>query len=167
MDAVKFKETFVPLTDSLYRIARNLLDSEENAHDAVQDTFVRLWNMRDSLDTVLNHKAYAFVLVRNICLDMLRKESIRQSEQIEEQYDLSDDEPSPDKALIQKEQITLLMKAMGQLPEKQQLVLKLRIMEEMDYKDIATETGLTEGNLRVLLTMARKNLKKILENGTY
>ena len=50
-------ETFKSLSDGLYRVAYYILESEPDAEDAVQDLFIKLWNSREQLDTVLNLKA--------------------------------------------------------------------------------------------------------------
>ena len=58
-------------------------------------------------------------------------------------------------------------KAIGKLPDNQQKVLRMRVFENMEYDEIASATGLSEGSLRVLLSAARKTLRKTLENERY
>ena len=59
-------ETFKSLSDGLYRVAYYILESENDAQDAVQDLFVKLWGNRDQLDTVLNFKASCTTLMKNL-----------------------------------------------------------------------------------------------------
>ena len=53
---------------------------------------------------------------------------------------------------------------MARLPDNQRKVLQMRVFGDMEYADIATATGLTEGSLRVMLSAARKTLRKLLDN---
>ncbi len=90
-------ETFKALSDGLYRVAYYILESQTDAEDAVQDLFVKLWGNRDQLDTVLNFKAYCTTLMKNLCIDRLRKEQkvqamepgpdIAESRRVDEDYD--------------------------------------------------------------------------------
>ena len=66
--------------------------------------------------------------------------------------------------LAARETIKAVEKAMERLPENQRKVLELRVFEGMEYEDIASATGLAEGSLRVMLSAARKTLKKLLDN---
>ena len=59
-------ETFKSLSDGLYRVAYYILESQTDAEDAVQDLFIKLWNSREQLDTVLNFKAYCTNLMKNL-----------------------------------------------------------------------------------------------------
>ena len=72
-------EAYKSLSDGLYRVAYYILESQTDAEDAVQDLFIKLWNSRDQLDTVLNMKAYCTTLMKNLCIDKLRKEQRVQS----------------------------------------------------------------------------------------
>ena len=72
MEYRDFCETFMPLSDDLYKVAYCLLESESDAMDALQDLFLKLWEKRDSLDGIKNPKGYCITLLKNLCLDRLR-----------------------------------------------------------------------------------------------
>ena len=59
-----FSRTFLPLQESLYRVAYHLLRSEQAAEDAVQELYLKLWRGRESLGIVNNPKAYCIWLRR-------------------------------------------------------------------------------------------------------
>lgn len=149
-------ETFKSLSDGLYRVAYYILESETDAQDAVQDLFVKLWGNRDQLDTVLNFKAYCTTLMKNLCIDRLRKEQrvqgieagtdIIESRRVDEDYDA-------------REKLERVLAAIERLPERQRDVMKMYVLEEMSYDEIAQKTGMTNLTLRVLLSNARKTLR--------
>ena len=72
MNSEEFKSIWLPLSGRFYRVAFYILESQEDAEDAVQDLFSRLWKMRDSLGSVKNPVAFGITVIRNICLDKLR-----------------------------------------------------------------------------------------------
>ena len=72
MTAQEFKELFFPYKLKLYRLAFSLMGQSEDAEDAVQETYVRLWSLKDELAQIANREAYSITLVKNISLDMLR-----------------------------------------------------------------------------------------------
>lgn len=68
-----FSRTFLPLQESLYKVAYHLLRSEQAAEDAVQELYLKLWRGRESLGIVNNPKAYCITVLRNLCLDIIRR----------------------------------------------------------------------------------------------
>lgn len=149
-------ESFKSLSDGLYRVAYYMLESQADAEDAVQDLFIKLWGNREQLDTVLNFKAYCTSLMKNLCIDRLRKESkvqgmepgpdIAESRLVDEDYDA-------------REKLERVMAAIERLPGRQRDVMKMYVLEEMSYDEIAERTGMSNLTLRVLLSNARKSLR--------
>lgn len=159
MTARQFSDIYTPLSDSLYRVAYYLLESQDDAEDAVQDLYVKLWNSRDTLDAVHNPGAYCITLMRNLCIDRIRKASRRPNAELKD--DVSTDECADD-SLIYKEQLDRIRKAMEKLPKSQRTVLEMKTMQGLSYEEIQEKTGLGYTSLRVLLSNARKAIKRQL-----
>ena len=155
MTDARFHTVWIPLQERFYRVAFYLLEDRADALDAVQDLYVKLWKMRDSLDLVENPGAYGALLVRNLCIDRIRR--ARPSEPLED--DLPG-KPPPDEALMLRETLGALFQAMENLPESQRKILKMHLLQGMTYDEIATATGLTPLNIRVQVSLARKKLKR-------
>ena len=150
-----FHTVWVPLQDRFYRVAYYLLEDRADALDAVQDLYVKLWERRDSLDLVRNPGAYGTLLIRNLCIDRIRRNRPGEA--------LTDDlpgKPPPDEDLILRESLGNLFRAMDQLPESQRNLLNLHLLQGLSYEEIARETGLTPLNIRVQVSLARKKLKR-------
>lgn len=163
MDRNRFCAVWIPLGGRFYRVAYYMLESEESAQDVVQDLYVRLWNARDRLDNVLNPAAYGVALLRNLCLDRIRHAAVARTEPLRSASLAADPEPPPDGLLFSREALNQLNVFIEQLPEKQRTVLKMRIYEGMEYEEISARTGWSGIHLRVLLSTARRNLRKQME----
>lgn len=159
MTARQFSDIYTPLSDSLYRVAYYLLESQADAEDAVQDLYIKLWNSRDTLDAVHNPGAYCITLMRNLCIDRIRKASRRVTAELK--GDVSADVCADD-SLIYKEQLGRIRKAMEKLPKSQRTVLEMKTMQGLSYEEIQEKTGLGYTSLRVLLSNARKAIKRQL-----
>lgn len=157
MSPQKLTETFKSMSDGLYRVAFYILESQPDAQDVVQDLFIKLWNTRDELDKVLNLKAYCTTLIKNMCIDRIRKESKEQSIGIEADIPES---RTVDGDLIAKDKLNRVMAAIERLPKGQRNVVKMYVLEEMSYDEISEITGMSNLTLRVLLSNARKTLRK-------
>lgn len=68
----------------------------------------------------------------------------------------------PDKQLSEKDYLNRLIAEIDKLPKKQAEVLKMRALEGLEYEKISRRTGLSQVNIRVLISIARKTLKKNL-----
>ena len=112
MSPQKLTETFKSMSDGLYRVAFYILESQPDAQDVVQDLFIKLWNTRDELDKVLNLKAYCTTLIKNLCIDRIRKASKEQI--IEPQTDISESRTIDDD-LIAKDKLGRVMAAIERL----------------------------------------------------
>ncbi|MBR0052907.1 MAG: sigma-70 family RNA polymerase sigma factor [Bacteroidales bacterium] len=155
MTDARFHTVWIPLQERFYRVAFYLLEDRADALDAVQDLYVKLWKMRDTLDLVRNPGAYGALLVRNLCIDRIRRRSPRE----EFPDDLAGKDP-PDEQLVAKETLGAVMQAMERLPDSQRKLMKLHLLRGLSYDEIAAETGLSPLNIRVQVSLARKKLKQ-------
>ena len=152
-----FNNIWIPLADRFYRVAYYLLESEEDAEDALQELYLKLWAARSGLSAVQNPSAYGISMLKNICIDRIRKRMVRKAEPLEKvsHPEDADQESRTD----MKDTLRYLLLEMEKLPQKQRTVLRMKAVEGLGYEDIARRTGLSEVYIRVLVTMARKTLK--------
>ena len=166
MNSEEFKSIWLPLSGRFYRVAFYILESQEDAEDAVQDLFSRLWKMRDSLGSVKNPVAFGITVIRNICLDKIRsKQANRTIKPAPEVFEsVSDPEADLNTRLIGKQNLEKIRSCMARLPDKQREVLESRVFKGLSFQEIANRTGMSEVNVRVKLSNARKNLKRMIEH---
>lgn len=160
MDAWKYKQLILPLTDSLFRFARSILQDDEQAKDAVQDISLKLWEKRTALDEVENLKAFAMKSIRNLCLDEIRK----RRNNIEPDTELKSDLPEPYQVIEQTDMSLRIKKMIAKLPEQQRTVIQLRDVEGFEIDEIAKTTGLTANAVTVNLSRARQKIREQILN---
>ena len=152
----QFHKEYLSLAETLYRIAFYMLESETKAEDAVQEVFLKLWDTRDSLDGVRSPKAYSITLLKNLCLDRIRRaRHLCFPDQLPEQ-------PAPhlqDDEMDERMRLDKVLKAIKALPDRQREILLLRTVEGLSYEEIAERTGMNPLTLRVLLSRARTTIK--------
>ena len=159
---------------ALLRAARRFLRSEEDARDAVQDTFVSAFK---SIGTFQENSQLATWLHRiliNSCLMKLRTQKRRPEEDIETylprfQDDGHQVEPSVPwaetaESILQRKQTRDLVRAsIDSLPETYRVVLLLRDIEEMTTEETAKLLGITANAVKVRLHRARQALRTLLD----
>ena len=166
MDLSGFIQTWLPLSGRFYKVACYILESGPAAEDAVQDLYLRLWNNRDRLSDILNPAAYGISVLKNLCLDRIRHDAALRTEPLDAPSGLAlaGPDPPPDRALSDRQTLQKLRQLIRELPEKQRKVLEMRIFEGLEYEEITARTGLSGIHLRVLLSQARKTLRKQMED---
>lgn len=153
----QFKREYLPLQPAMQRVAERLLGNEDEAADAVQDCFVKLWNDREQLRRVVNREAWCVQLVKNRCLDLLRRR--RPTVSVEECDALLADSPS---AADIAERYRAAVDLMQRLPERQREAVRMRHFDDLPTADIARRLDTSEGNVYVLLSRAYNSLKQML-----
>ena len=157
-----FNSVWVPLQERFYRVAYHILEDRAEAEDTVQDLYLKLWEMGGLLDYVKTPPAYGILLTRNLCIDRIRR---RRLTEVPDEG-LPGDGP-PDEGLISRELYEEVLAAIAQLPPGQGRVLRKRIFEGKSNSAIAAESGLSELNVRVQISLARKRISKILKESRY
>ena len=152
-----FSEIWIPLSDRFYRVAYYLLESEADAEDAVQELYLKLWAARSSLEGIQNPAAYGILLLKNICIDRIRKRTVRKAEPLDN-VPMPEDAGAEDREEM-KDTLRHLMLEMEKLPEKQLEVLRMKTIEGLEYEEISRRTGISQVYVRVLIAMARKTLR--------
>ena len=156
MNQETFKTSVFVHKDKLYRFARRILISDDEAFDVVQEILMKLWEKRDSLIEVNSIEAYAMRMVNYECINRLRKFDVRENYKNTTQINLSiQEDPQEIKPII--------LNLINQLPEKQRKVMHLKDVEELEIKEIAEILEMEENAIRVNLMRARQKVREQLE----
>ena len=113
--------------------------------------------MGDALDGIKNPKAYCITLIRNICLDRVRGASM--SRKASGMPDMASEEEAVDERMSGRQRIEAIKAKMEQLPEKERMVLRMKVFEDLSYEEIQERTGIGYLSLRVLLSNARRKVR--------
>lgn len=157
MEIHEFIHSVERLRGDLLRQARRLLDSEDDAEDAVQETLMKLWIMKERILTADKMRNMATVVCRNVSLNILR--DARQSVPIET-AEVITLQGNPQVLLEEQESRQRLKRSIEKLTDKQRAILRMRNVENMTYADIAKIIGSSESSVRGMISKARLALLK-------
>ena len=161
MDSSAFKRLLLPHYRQMYVTAMTILRNSDDASDAVQEAFTRLWEKRDDLPNIDNPEAYCITTIRRICIDRLRRTPYPINNLTEDTMLISDDS---DEQADNRESIQLVTLLMSKLPEQQRQVLQLRAFNDCSFEEIESITGLTGVNVRTLLSRARRRMRELFNS---
>ena len=160
MTAKEFNTTVVPMNGKLYRYAFRFLEDSDEAQDAVQEVFVKLWKMRDQMKDVRNMEAFAVRITRNYCLDQIKTKHTVSLDVNDYFKDRISDMSDPQEILEKSDTMKELGRIVQELPEPQRSVLRMRDIEGYSNEEVGEKLGLTPGNVRVVLSRARKKIRE-------
>lgn len=157
MEIHEFIHSVERLRGDLLRQARRLLDSEDDAEDAVQETLMKLWIMKERILNADKMRNMATVVCKNVSLNMLR--DVRQPVPIET-VEVITMQGNPQVLLEERESQQKLKHSIETLSDKQRAILRMRNVENMSYADIAKIIGTSESSVRGMISKARLALLK-------
>lgn len=161
MEELQFKGCIMPLHKTLYAFALSILHDEHDAADCLQETFTRLWENRHRLADVGNVRAYAIVTVKNIAISMAAHRPQQVATIDDEPPDIPDSSPTPHEKLANRENLQTMKSMLQHLPESQRKVVLLSGVAGLSNTEIGKATGLSDENVRVLLSRGRKKLRNL------
>lgn len=155
-----FVKLVLPFKDKVYRLAKRLLVSKEEAEDATQEILIRLWNNNEKIEDYKNVEAYSMTMTKNLCLDRLKSKQAQNLKIVHSNY--QDHNVSLQKQVELNDSVDWVSKIMEELPEQQKIIVQLRDIEEYDFDEIAMVLEMNETAVRVALSRARKTIREKL-----
>ena len=167
MTRLEFQNNILPLKDKLFRFAFRIVNERAEAEDVVQEVFIKFWKNRDYADQISNVEAWCIRATKNLSIDKLRSKHNR-TEKLPETFDIRDHSPTPYGQTVGQDVFSHVKKLLANLPEKQRMVMQLRDIEGMTYKEIAEILNLTLDQVKINLFRARKAIRaKLLNSESY
>lgn len=159
MKQKEFLSTVLPYKDKIYRLAKRLLVSSEEAEDAVQEVFLKLWNGKEKIKNYKNPEAFAITMTKNYCFDRLKSKQAANMKIVHSNYKNSD---NIEREIEAKDGVNIVYQIMETLPEQQKTILQLRDVEQFEFAEIAEMMEINETAIRVALSRARKTVREQL-----
>lgn len=147
-----------PFKNKVFRLAKRLLISTEEAEDATQEVWVKLWNKNGSLSTYKSVEAFAMTLTKNYCLDQLKSKRTENSRIGSTVY--IDKTTGLEKKMEDLDSLNWVAKIINQLPVQQRLIIQMRDIEQYEFEEIAVILDMKEAAIRVSLSRARRTIKE-------
>lgn len=157
MNQHEFVLIVAPFKDKVFRLAKRLLVSTEEAEDATQEVLVKLWSQNGGLSGYSSVEAFAMTITKNYCLDQLKSKRADNLKIVHTNY--TDLAPATDKKLEDNDSLNWVERSISQLPEQQRMIIQLRDIEQYEFKEMAKMLDMTESAIRVSLSRARKTIR--------
>jgi RNA polymerase sigma-70 factor (ECF subfamily) len=148
----------------VFNIAYKFTGKHDEAEDLTQDVFLKIFKSLNTFDQRANFQTWLVSVSRNLCIDHYR--SVRKErETIDRDVDAGALTPaaptvSPIAALEQADRVTLLKKAMAELPPTLRSAVLLRDIQELSYQEIADRLNLPEGTVKSRINRGRTELAR-------
>lgn len=160
-----YKDFYIPLCIYAFKITKN----KEIAEEIVQDTFLKIWEHKESLGSVSSIPGYLYRSVRNNCLNHLKhlnivhkyEDSYSQLLASAEDY-LAITQENGQSILISKEFEVLIYQAIEKLPEQCRQIFKLSRFEGLKNSEIAEVKGITLNTVQKQISIALEKLREML-----
>lgn len=150
MDKAYFTAAVEQYQNMVYRTAFHALGSSQDADDAVQEVFLRLFNCREDFEGGEHLRRWLLRVTVNYCRDVLRSPWRKRRVSLGE---------LPETPVFDRPEQTALYQEVMNLPEKYRTVLNLFYYEELSVKEIGELLGLRTSTVTTRLARARRQLK--------
>ncbi len=163
-DAAALIASFQENYEDLLRFLARQTGDIDRAADLAQDTYLKLAAMGSSVGVIDNPRAYVYRVAGNLAIDTLRREGRIAARHTGTEPDESvpDPVPSPESALLSKEQLHLFDAALDELPCKARLALLYFRVEGLSHAAIATRLGVSESMVAKYIGQALRHCRNRL-----
>ena len=160
MNQNEFVNLVVPFQSKIFRLAKRLLISVEEAEDAIQEIMEKLWKKNSDLQHYKSVEALAMTMTKNFCLDQLKSKRAQNLQLVHSNY--AENNSGLQKNIEDKDSLSWVEKIVSQLPAQQRLIIQLRDIEQLEFDEIAEITEMNATAIRVALSRARKTIRETM-----
>ncbi len=160
MKQSEFLNMVMPFKDKVFRFSKRLLVSTEEAEDATQELFLKLWKNREKISSYKNVEAFAMTMTKNYCFDRLKSKQASNLSLVHSNY--KENGTSLDKKTELSDSVSIVHQLIAKLPEQQRMIIQLRDVEQYEYEEIGKMLDIKQTAVRVALSRARKTIREQL-----
>jgi RNA polymerase sigma-70 factor, ECF subfamily len=168
-DRVRFEEEALELADQIYRVARRLVSTREEAEDLVQETYARAFRSWHSYTPGTNLRAWLFRILTNLNIDRGRREQRAPDFQPMEEGDYylynrleQEGDVEDEQRIVERLSQDSVVQALSSVPHNFRDVLVLVDIGDFSYQDAAQILDVPIGTVMSRLHRGRRILKKEL-----
>ena len=157
----RITNAFTALREQMLSLAERITGNRDDAADAVQDAFVKLWQQRNRFERASHARGAGMMTVRTTSIDMVRRNSHLTDVPIDQAADQIENVGDNDCSLAYQQVRRIID---NDLSKKQQMIIDMREIEGLEFDDIANRLDMTAANVRVELSRARKRVREIYQS---
>lgn len=161
-DQEAFRHIVERYQGAVYNLAYRMLGNPDDAEDAAQEIFVRVYRQLARYDSSRKFSTWVLAIATNYCIDQLRRRRVQfvPLEQIVPWARTR--EAGPERLALDREVTDELQDLLKRLPEKYRAVLILRYWEDLSCAEIGATLSLPEGTVKTQLHRARKAVERLM-----
>ena len=145
----------------LRSMAAGIAGSEE-ADDIIHDAFCRLWSRHPIIEDETEALKLSYTAVRNSAIDSYRRSTSRPAVSIEDSCHIIEQEDETETAKERQQTYEAVVNISHRVLNKRQFeVFELHDIKGLGYEEVAETLGMTQENVRVTLSRARKSIREI------
>lgn len=151
--------------DLVFTLALRLLGNRDEAEEAAQDTFIKIFNALETFKGDSKVSTWVYRIAYNTCLDRIKKykkERLHVDVDHVKEVAFSELDDALDK-MMQAERTALINACLAKLPVEDAAVITLFYFEEKNLVEMEKTLGLSVNTIKVRLFRARKKLAAIME----
>ncbi|MET0636905.1 MAG: RNA polymerase sigma-70 factor [Chitinophagaceae bacterium] len=166
-DTQAFAEFYEAYTVKLAVYVARFLGSDLWAEEIVQDTFLKLWSIRETIGEIEYPAGFVYRMIANRAKDHLKRRGheLRMKQYMVHHVQHSNTNTTQEQVDFQLGE-KLFRQAVQQLPPQRALVFKIRHEQGLSYDEIASQLGLSRHTVRNQLNLALQNIRSyLMEHG--
>ena len=158
----RITSAFTSLREQMLSLAERITGNRDDAADAVQDAFVKLWQQRDRYESAGHASGAGIVAVKTVSIDLARRNSRHVDVPVEQASSAATEDVNDDERNLAYQQVRSIID--NDLSSNQRLIIDLREVEGLEFDDIAQRLGMQPVTVRVELSRARKRVREIYQS---
>ncbi|WEA00875.1 RNA polymerase sigma factor [Mucilaginibacter sp. SJ] len=155
---IAYKKLFGLLFPSIKHFSYCLLKSPELAEEVASDVMITIWRKRKTITSINNIKVYAFVIAKNLCLNILKSNSRGRIVSLDDVAVNLQIDTTPEWILINDELRKSLNNAINKLPTRCKMIFRLVKEDGLSYKEVSEILDISIKTVDSQLVIASRRL---------
>lgn len=158
-DERAFKKLYDKYASEIYGFSLSLVKSKDHAEEIVQDVFLKIWNLKEDLDSDLSFKSFLFTIAKNLSLNILNKAANDLDFRNELFHTKEKFSSTTQNHLLNKEYNLIKKTAINSLSEGRKQIFLMSRERGMSYEEISNELGVSVNTVKTQMKKALKSLR--------
>jgi RNA polymerase sigma-70 factor (family 1) len=163
-DELAFNELYTQYREPAIRFSNSILKDIEESENLVQETFIKVWERRSSINPDLNFTSYLFTIIRNRVFDYLKE--VKRNDFMKERYWQNIVSYQQVDSELKEERIEKVKGALEDLTEKRRKIIQLNYEEGKSYEEIALIMNISKNTVKNQLVKAKQILRRQLRTAS-
>ena len=159
MDKASFEQLFRDNYGKAYYLALRILHDDEASKDVVADAFELVWRRLQDSD-VDKLSSYLLTAVKNVCLDYIRKQNIRNRYVLASVQAVGKQSFNPEEVDLHEEKIQTIMRSLDELTPRTQQIVTMCYVQRKKYREVSEELGISESAVKKHIMQALSYMRQ-------